>query len=82
MRIINQRSPYYGWYDIVVPAGRHTYKNGILMPPEMQPEMKEWLLENVGQVDRDTWVSMMDRDGRHILFKRKDKAMMFKLTWV
>lgn len=82
MKITDRKSYYYGWYEIIVPAEPPVVRHGFVEKPDMREEMREWLLQNVGPVGRSTWINgSVDRDGRHVIFRNKDKAMLFKLTW-
>jgi hypothetical protein len=82
VQITNPKSPYRGWYDIVVPPGKFGFVDGYVVYPPLNPDIEEWLDAHVGSSGRATWVNGGLRGkGYHILIKDGKKATMFKLTF-
>lgn len=81
MQIEDQKSPFYGWYEVIVPLGKPIFQYGFVSKPDMSHEMREWLTEQVGPSGRGTWINSVDKRGRVIIFRNKEKAMLFKLTF-
>jgi hypothetical protein len=56
-------------------------------PPELQPEMHEWLIENVGEVGYNTWFEVYDDETFaaweiNLEIVDPQKAMLFKLRFL
>lgn len=83
MKITDPKSAFAGWHDVEVPwvPGDIAFERRRVRVGGIQPEIKAWLVENIGEYGRGGWISSTGRRGRVFSIRNADKALLFKLTW-